>query len=94
MVLSDLFKAYDRFFSPGWSASYSTTQGSDGEQPVTNMAVLDESGLVNNPSKYVQFQAKTSGIAYAGYRTYTAARLFSTFISDFDSNTRQLSGAG
>jgi parallel beta-helix repeat protein len=51
--------------------SYVTTQGSDGKQPVAHLDVLDEDGVVFNPLKYVQFNAKTSATTYAGYRTYT-----------------------
>ncbi len=51
--------------------SYSTTSGSSNAQPVgSSIDVLDESGTTNTWSKYVQFQSRTSGIAYAGTRNY------------------------
>ena len=51
--------------------SYVTTQGGSGGEPVGNLDVLDEMGIVSNPGEYVQFKAKSAGTTYAGYRTYT-----------------------
>jgi len=50
-------------------ASYVTTHG-HAAGPVANLDALDESGIASSPAKYVQFQAKTAGTTYAGYRTY------------------------
>ncbi len=50
--------------------AYTTTQGGDGGQPVTNLHVQDQSGSQNNWNKYVEFT--TPGTTqYQGYRTYT-----------------------
>jgi hypothetical protein len=54
-------------------SSLTTTHGSTAGS-VASMRTLDESGLGRNPSKYVQFQAKTAGTTYAGHRTYTLPR--------------------
>lgn len=51
-------------------ASYVTTHGHAGGQPAGNLDLLDESGIGSSPAKYVQFQAKTAGTTYAGYRNY------------------------
>ena len=51
--------------------AYVTVSGSDGGQPVSNLQQLDAEGMSNNPNTYVQFQAKTAGVAYSGYRSYT-----------------------
>lgn len=49
--------------------SYTTTKGADGGQPVTTLAVMDQSGSQNNWDKYVEFQTPGSN-KYQGYRTY------------------------
>ncbi len=46
--------------------SYTTTSGSSGGQPVSNLAVQDQSGTANDWNKYVEFSG-----SYAGYRSYT-----------------------
>ncbi len=51
--------------------SYVTTHGGSGGEPVGNLDVLDEMGIVSSPNKYVKFKAKSAGTTYAGYRTYT-----------------------
>jgi len=51
--------------------AYKTTHGADGGQPVTNLDLLDESGLSSDPSKFVEFEAKTAGTTYAGYQSFT-----------------------
>jgi len=51
-------------------SSLTTTQGSSAGS-VASMRTLDEAGVGSNPSKYIQFQAKTAKTTYAGYRTYT-----------------------
>jgi hypothetical protein len=50
-------------------SSYTTTHGTDGGQPVSNIQVRDESGNTNEWSKYVEFQGQATH--YAGYRTYS-----------------------
>lgn len=50
--------------------SYTTTQGDDGGQPVTNMHVQDQSGTQDNWNKYVEFSTPSSN-TYQGYRSYT-----------------------
>jgi hypothetical protein len=51
-------------------ASYTTTSGSSGGQPVTNLHVQDQSGTQNDWNKYVEWL--TPGTQkYIGYRTYT-----------------------
>ncbi len=51
--------------------SYATTHGGDGGQPVANMDLLDELGLINNSNKYVEFEAASAGATYIGTRAYT-----------------------
>ncbi|KAB8142985.1 hypothetical protein F8S13_12145 [Chloroflexia bacterium SDU3-3] len=51
-------------------SSYTTTAGSDGGQPVANLATQDQSGSNNNWNKYVEFSPSGS-TSYAGYRSYT-----------------------
>jgi len=46
--------------------SYTTTSGTSGGQPVSNLAVQDQSGTANDWDKYVEFIG-----SYAGYRAYT-----------------------
>ncbi len=51
--------------------SMTTTSGVTGSgQPVSNLAVRDQSGTQNTYAKYVEFSPSGSS-AYAGYRTYT-----------------------
>ncbi|MBI4518534.1 MAG: endo alpha-1,4 polygalactosaminidase [Deltaproteobacteria bacterium] len=50
-------------------ASYTTTGGSDGGQPVGNLAVRDQSGTQNDFNKYVEFTTP-AGVNYQGYRSY------------------------
>jgi len=49
--------------------SYRTTRGADGGQPVSNLAVRDQSGTQNTWTKYVEF--RTPGTRYIGLRSYT-----------------------
>lgn len=49
-------------------ASYVTLSGSTGGEPVSNLAVMDQSGTQNNPSAYVTFT--TPAVVYKGYRRY------------------------
>ncbi len=51
--------------------SYVSTHGRTGGQPVSHLDLLDETGIVSSSARYVQFQAKSAGTTYAGYRTYT-----------------------
>lgn len=51
-------------------SSYTTTNGSDGGQPVANLQVKDQSGSQNNWNKYIEFLTPGSA-SYAGYRSYT-----------------------
>jgi hypothetical protein len=50
-------------------SSYTTTSGTDSGAPVSNIQVLDQSGLGNNPAKQVTFMT-SPGVTYAGHRTY------------------------
>ena len=50
-------------------ASYTTTRGADGGQPVANLRAQDQSGTQNDWYSYVEFQ--TPGERYFGYRSYT-----------------------
>ena len=52
-------------------ASYATTSGAAGGQPVSALATRDQSGAQNDWNKYVEF-GPANGAAYAGYRTYVA----------------------
>ena len=52
------------------SDAYTTTNGGDGGQPVTNMHVQDQSGSQDNWNKYVEFTTPGSN-KYRGYRSYT-----------------------
>src|SRR5690348_7280 len=49
-------------------ASYLTTSGGSGAQPVANLAVLDQTGTADDPAAYVSFT--TPGVVYQGYRSY------------------------
>jgi Protein of unknown function (DUF1565) len=51
------------------ASSYTTLSGSDNHGPVQNLQTLDSIGM-NLGSAYVQFQAKTAGSIYNGYRSY------------------------
>lgn len=51
--------------------SYTTTQGSTSGQPVSVLGVMDQSGLQNTSSDYVEFEAAAAGTSYAGYTSYT-----------------------
>ncbi len=46
--------------------SYTTTMGTDGGQPVGNLATLQETGTGNNWNDYVEFQTQ-----YAGYQLFS-----------------------
>lgn len=48
--------------------AYTTTQGSSGGQPVTNLYTQDQSRIQNDWNKYVEFL--TPNVIYSGYRTY------------------------
>jgi glycosyl hydrolase family 114 len=49
-------------------SAYRTTLGSDGGQPVGNLAALDQTGTADDPTAYVSFM--TPGTNYRGYRSY------------------------
>lgn len=49
--------------------SYTTLSGSTGGQQVGHLAVKDQSGTSDDPSRYVSFT--TPNVIYRGYRTYT-----------------------
>jgi hypothetical protein len=51
-------------------SSYVTTSGSDDGQPVQALQTLDDAGMTDIPGTYIQFQAETAGVPYAGYRSY------------------------
>ena len=48
--------------------SYKTTRGSDGGEPVANLAVMNQTGTDDQPSAYVTFL--TLGTPYQGHRSY------------------------
>ncbi len=48
--------------------SYTTQSGRAGGQKVASLALMDQSGLDDNPSRYVSFT--TPGVYYQGYRRY------------------------
>lgn len=49
-------------------SSYTTTLGTAGGQPVSNLFIQDQTGQQNDWDRYVEFN--TPGEAYSGYRTY------------------------
>lgn len=51
---------------------YKTQSGSTGGQPVSNLNVMDESGIGDHPSRYVTFATATA--TYQGYRRYILPR--------------------
>ena len=64
--------------------SYTTTNGSDDGQPVSNLYVKDQSGNDNEWQRYVEL--KTSQTNYAGYRSY----ILPDYIETTDLATLQL----
>ncbi len=48
--------------------TYITQTGNTGGEPVANLALMDQTGIADNPSSYVTFT--TPGVVYKGYRTY------------------------
>lgn len=53
-----------------YPTSYATTQGSTSGQSASVLGVMDQSGLQNTPSDYVEFEAAATGTSYAGYTAY------------------------
>ena len=50
--------------------AYVTSSGASGGQPVTNLAVQDQSGSQNDWNKYLEFNTPNTS-RYVGYRRYT-----------------------
>ncbi|HET7142958.1 MAG TPA: hypothetical protein VFI68_02960, partial [Anaerolineales bacterium] len=50
--------------------SYVTLRGGSGDQPATNLAVMDQSGTDNNWDAYVEFTTP-NGSTYSGYQVFT-----------------------